>query len=89
MTPQISTFTGTLFRYEGPGGWTFVEVPPAHAPLAVGPWGRTPVLATVDGASWATSVWTERAGRVLLPVPKRIRGDKADGDVVMVSLAPR
>jgi hypothetical protein len=34
-------------------------------------------------------VWTERSGRVLLAVPKRIRADKEDGDEVTVSLAPR
>lgn len=83
------SFAGVLFRYEGPGGWTFVEVPAAFAPEVAGPWGRTPVVATVDGRSWETSVWTERSGRVLLPVPKRVRGGKEDGHEVVVSLAPR
>jgi hypothetical protein len=55
-----ATFRGTLFRIEGPGGWTFVEV---------------------------TSVWTERSGRVLLAVPRRIRGEKEDGESVTVALA--
>lgn len=80
-------FTATLFRVEGPGGWTFVEVP--EPPEARGPWGRTPVTATVDGVTWDTSVWTERSGRVLLPVPRHVRGDKGDGDEVTVTIRPR
>ncbi len=82
-------FPGILFRHEGPGGWTFVEVPAAQAPSVAGPWGRTPVMATVEGRSWETSVWTERTGRVLLAVPKRIRGAKGHGDRVSVSISPR
>ena len=88
-TEPEASFTGVLFRVDGPGGWTFVEVPSAFAPDVAGPWGRTPMLATVDGSTWATSVWTERTGRVLLAVPKRIRGEKEAGHEVVVSLAPR
>jgi hypothetical protein len=40
----------------------------------------------VEGKSWKTSVWTEKAGRVLLPVPKKIRGNKGDGDTVTVTI---
>ncbi|MEQ1568668.1 MAG: DUF1905 domain-containing protein [Myxococcota bacterium] len=80
----MGSFTAVMFRIEGPGGWTFVEVPAGFAPVVVGPWGRTPVTASVDGKTWATSVWRERSGRVLLPVPKRIRGGKEAGDEVEV-----
>jgi hypothetical protein len=45
-----------------------------------------PVVATVDGHRWKTSVWRERSGRVLLPVPKAVRGTKRDGDRVRVAL---
>lgn len=92
MTDDPATFTGVLFLHEGPeasGRWTFVEVPPELAPDVVGAWGRTPVTATVDGTTWETSVWTERGGRVLLAVPRRVRGGKEAGAEVVVTFRPR
>lgn len=79
-------FTATLFRWQGKGAWTFATVPPEMAPSATEAWGRTPVVATVDGRTWKTSVWRERSGRTLLPVPKTVRGGKGDGDPVHVRL---
>jgi hypothetical protein len=79
-------FTSTLFRWEGTGAWVFAPVPKEHAPTVVLGWGRTPVLATVDGNSWETSVWREKSGRTLLAVPKKLRGEKDDGDPVSVRL---
>ena len=76
-------FKAKLFRYPGPGGWTFARVPAKHAPPATHPWGRTPVLATVNGQTWKTSIWRDNEHGTLLPVPKRIRGDKGDGDTVV------
>lgn len=83
-------FKGTLFRYPGAGGWTFVKVPPRFAPPPTHGWGRTPVVATVDGKTWNTSVWRDRKQQAtLLPVPKKIRGDKDDGDRVTVDIVMR
>jgi hypothetical protein len=47
------------------------------------------VKATVDGQSWDTSVWRDKKHGTLLPVPKRLLGQKGDGDVVSVELRPR
>lgn len=80
------SFTAKLFTYPGKGGWTFVEVPEKVAPPPTHGWGRTPVSATVDGRSWNTSVWREKSGRSLLPIPRTIRGDKGHGDSVRVKL---
>ena len=80
------TFVSELFRYPGKGGWTFAPVPAEYGPPFKLAWGRTPVLATVDGQRWATSVWTERSGRVLLPIPKTVRGNKGEGDTVTIEL---
>ena len=44
------------------------------------------MIATVDGRQWKTSVWREKSGRVLLPVPAKVRGTKGDGDTVEVRL---
>lgn len=57
-----------------------------YSPSVAGPWGRISVEAEVDGREWKTSVWRERSGRVLLPVPKHIRGLKGHGDSVSVRL---
>ena len=80
-------FTADLFTYPGKGGWTFVTVPDEHAPSAAYAWGRTPVVANVDGHEWKTSVWREKTGRTLLPVPKAARGGKVHGDQVRVRLS--
>ena len=79
-------FTARLFRYPGSGGWTFAVVPERFAPRATHAWGRTPVQAIVDGQSWKTSVWRGKDGRTLLAIPKRVRGEKGDGDSVRVEL---
>lgn len=79
-------FTGRLFRYPGKGGWTFVPIPKRLAPPVTRGWGRTPVQATVDGLTWATSLWRDtKTDRSLLAVPARIRGAKQHGDRVTVT----
>jgi hypothetical protein len=40
----------------------------------------------VDGRTWATSVWRDRAAGWPLPVPARLRPGKDDGDVVVVDI---
>jgi Domain of unknown function (DUF1905) len=82
-------FVAILFRYPGKGGWTFVPVPPEHAPLPNRRWGRVPVRATVDGRSWDTSVWHDRQRGPLLAVPASIRQGKGDGDAVEVEIVER
>jgi hypothetical protein len=81
------SFKAKLFRYPGPGGWTFARIPPRHAPPVTHGWGRTPVRASVDGHAWETSVWRDKKHGTLLPVPKHVRGEKGDGDVVSVELS--
>lgn len=83
--PPQPTFEATLVRWSA-GGWVFAPVPPEHAPDTAGAFGRAPVIATVDGHAWATSVWRDRAAGWLLAVPARIRSGKDHGDVVTVSI---
>jgi hypothetical protein len=86
----MPSFRAKLFRYPGPGGWTFVTVPAKHAPPPGGAWGRTPVQATVDGTTWDTSVWWDsKSGSTLLAVPAKVRKGKEDGETVSVSLQER
>ena len=79
-------FKSQLFRYPGPGGWTFARIPEKHAPAVTAPWGRTPVLATIDGRECKTSVWRDKKHGTLLPIAKAMRGDKGDGDTVTIEL---
>ena len=82
-----SVFSARLFRHKGKAAWYFAEIPKRHAPKPTHPWGRTPVVATVDGHTWTTSVWRAKEGDgSLLAVPKKIRGTKRDGDSVSVTL---
>jgi len=76
-----------LFKYPGPSGWYFAPIPDEHSPPVTYAWGRSPVRATVDGRTWKTSVWRDtKTGQTLLAVPKRVRRDKEDGDLVSVRL---
>jgi hypothetical protein len=80
------TFEATLVRWPGAGGWVFAPVPDEHAPAAAGPFGRVPVIATVDGRTWATSVWRDKSAGWLLPVPAKVRSGKDHGDLVSVEI---
>ena len=79
-------FDATLVRWPGADAWVFAPVPEEHAPDRAGPFGRVPVVATVDGRTWATSVWRGKDGRWLLPVPAKVRRGKDDGDTVTVDV---
>jgi len=84
--PAGETFEVALFRWHGEGSWVFAPIPEEHAPSSAGPFGRVPVVATVDGHTWPTSVWRGRTGAWVLAVPARIRSGKDDGDTVTVSI---
>lgn len=75
-----------LSRRPGLGGWVFAVVPQEHAPEIAGSFGRVPVNAVVDDQSWQTSVWLDKSGIWMLAVPRAIRGEKDDGDVVSVAI---
>lgn len=79
-------FTGELVEWTGPAAWHFVRVPDEHAPDFAGAFGRVPVIATVDGVTWATSVWRDKGAGWMIAVPKKVRRNKTDGDVVTVAL---
>ena len=67
------------------GGWTFALLPPeANLPAGRG-WGMVPVIARLNGRTWATSVWRQADGD-FLPVPAAIRTGLAPG-VVTVEVA--
>lgn len=87
MIPSLKVaFTAKVWRYPGKGGWHFVTLPDKYAPPVTHGWGRTPVLAVVDGHEWKTSVWRGKDGRSLLAIPKHVRGVKRGGASMKVRL---
>ncbi len=84
---EIHRFTAKLFTTEGKGGWTFAPLPKDISPPVTGSWGMTPVIAKVDGKEWKTTIWKDsKRKKTFLPVPKKIRGSKGDGEKVEVEL---
>ena len=79
-------FSTKLFRYPGKGGWLFAPVPDEYAPPVTHSFGRTPVLAKMDAIEWETSVWRDKSGKTLLPIPKKIHDGKVAGDIVRIAL---
>ena len=87
MIPSLKvSFRAKLWRYPGKGGWHFVTLPEKYAPPVTHGWGRTPVVATLDGHEWKTSVWRAKNKSSVLAVPKNVRGDKRAGASVKVRL---
>lgn len=82
-------FRSVLFLYPGKGGWTFAPVPESCAPPVMAGWGRTPVVASLGDKHWDTSVWRDKSGRTLLPIPKKVRGALKAGDEVELTLELR
>ena len=75
-------FESRLLRWDGPGAW-YRRSRTARHPRRPVPSVASRVTATVDGRTWSTSVWHDRARGWLLPVPARVRGEKDDGDLVV------
>jgi hypothetical protein len=85
--PSEVRFEARLFLHKfEKGAWTFLEIPSELAPPVMGAWGMTPVVASVDGREWKTTVWRDKTQRSLLPVPKKVRGKKAAGEEMTVVL---
>ena len=87
---ETEKFTSVLFSASSKGAWTFATIPAEYTPSQTYGWGRTPVVATVDGQTWETSLWKDtKSGKTLLAIPKKIRKGKGDGDTVEVSFRLR
>ena len=83
MTQKSSyTFTTILHKLES---WVVAPLPDDFEIEAVHPFGRTPVIATLGNKTWKTSLWTDKEGATMLPLPKKIRGKLREGDEVTLS----
>jgi len=76
------TFTSILTRLQT---WYIAPLPKSMVIEAVQPFGRTPVMATLNGKEWQTSLWTEKSGETMIAVPKKVRGKLEEGDEVEIA----
>ena len=90
-------FTGKLWLSAGPGGWTFVTLPPACADqirFYTGSkkgraWGMIKVRARIGTSEWSTTIWPDKTSEsFLLPVKAAVRKTEkiAAGDQAEVRL---
>ena len=88
--------TGPVWLWSGgQGSWHFLTVPEeqsddirAHGLAHRGGFGSVKVEARINGISWRTSVFPQKAGGYILPVKASVRRDAAiaAGDQVSVEL---
>ena len=76
------TFTSVLQKLSS---WTIAPLPEELEIEAVSAFGRTPVIAKLCESSWSTSLWTEKSGKTMIAIPKKVRGGLVEGDVVEIS----
>ncbi len=81
MLEKSYTFSAKLVNL---GEWRVVYLPKYIKLKATQPFGRTPVIAQFCSQKWKTSLWTDKEGKTMLPIPKKIRGKLDEGDMVEV-----
>ena len=79
---KTHTFKSILVKLQS---WTIAALPKHFVIEAVHPFGRTPVIAKLNGKEWKTSLWTEKSGETMIAVPKKVRGKLEVGDEVDIS----
>lgn len=82
------TFTATVWRHAGQGGWYFVALPMAMAheirthlrPEEEG-WGRLKATAHIGHSTWDTAIWYDtRRDTYLLPLKADVRRTEGIAD---------
>lgn len=94
-------FTATIWLHPGPGGWHFASLPQDlsrrikadFGGLNQG-WGSLPVVVSVGGSRWSTSLFPDaKMGCYLLPLKAAVRAREnlRDGDQaqIRIALTPR
>ena len=97
MKGKISfTFSASIWKYSGPGGWNFVSLPQNLSleirnnlkDLEEG-WGRMKVWASIVDLEWETAIWFDtKQNTYLLPLKSEIRkkGKREEGQEVEVKI---
>jgi hypothetical protein len=96
MEPDVSfTFEAELWLYSGNAAWHFITLPEETGGAArffagrKSGFGSIPVMATIGGTRWKTSIFPDRkSGSYLLPVKAEVRRREAisAGESVAVHL---
>ncbi|HFU75347.1 MAG TPA: DUF1905 domain-containing protein [Arcobacter sp.] len=74
-------FKSTLTKL---ANWFVAPLPDDIQIEAVHAFGRTPVIATVNNKTLATSIWREKNGKTMIAIPKKVRGKLLEGDEVEI-----
>lgn len=84
------TFTGEMQRFDGPGGWYYVDVP-ASVGDEFEHGGFIPVTAEVGASHWETSVMPKGDGGRFVAVKAAVRkaNDLHEGDPLTVTIRRR
>lgn len=80
----MPTFTATIWRWPSPKGILMVTVPAEVRPPVLAAFGRTPIVATVRGKRWRTSIFGSKEHGAILLMPKKVVGTQGEGSVVEV-----
>lgn len=87
--------TARVWLYQGDSPWHFVTIPLSESGEIkkdyIWPrrgFGSIPVLATVGGTSWRTSIFPDKDGSYLLPLKKSVRASEkiSEGDMIDITL---
>ncbi|WP_197043387.1 DUF1905 domain-containing protein [Saccharothrix sp. NRRL B-16314] len=86
----MQTVTGEVRRFDGPGGWYYVDVPEDVAEGFEERRGFVPVVARIGDTEWRTSLLPKGDGTKFLALKASVRKarDLDEGDEVTVLLAP-
>jgi len=89
MNRDIS-FTGSVEKFPGDGGWVYVAVPKKHTDdlkKRRRVWGMYPIMAYVGDTSWETKLMMKKGGDYFVALKAAVRKKEkiAVGDKVTVS----
>lgn len=85
------TVRGEVRRFDGPGGWFYVDVPAEIAGDFEQHFGFVPVRAKIGNLAWETSLMPKRDGSKFLALKAAIRKAHhiVEGDEITVELSRR
>jgi hypothetical protein len=86
----VYTVTGEVRRFDGPGGWYYVDVPEDVVEGFMERRGLVPVVARVGVTEWRTSLLPKGDGTKFLALKAAVRKAQEldEGDEVTVLLGP-
>lgn len=65
--------TGKLCMFPGPAAWSYVPIPNSKVPkVRPGGWGSIPVVVTVGGTTWRTSLFASKGKKYFVPIKKSV-----------------